>query len=971
MSTRIRSIRIFLSSTFADMQVEREFLVKNIFPAIQKIAKQRYVDFSIVDLRWGITEEEAHTGKVIEVCLDEIQNTHPFFIGLLGDRYGWCPNEKDITLSERTLSKYPWLTERLRQGISITEMEMRYGVLENPTPVNAYFFIRDSELQELSPRLVALRETIEASAGDKYQVQHFRSTEQLGRYVYASLLQLLDTLYPIDNSDPIHVLMDKEASLVRQHHVGYHNSRSLQMLESTVKAISVPRWSILLTGQGGEGKSALLCNWRPDSPQIIRTLLNEEIYSSEMVIAHFEAEVQKRGIDTNGIIWIIDGLEYLQTDEDRTLNWLKNESFTKVNLILSTHDEILAHVANAVTIGDHRHVEHKAVLPPTNEEKQEIIATFLGQFAKKLPVSQVQKIACHPLFSNVYLLQLFLWELVQFGSNERLQSFIDGYMQEKSKEQFVCRIFHRLEEDYGHKTVQIFFRLLSVTKIGLEESELQSFLGLNNIDWSAFSEAVRLMIVFSNGIIKLHPQIKNIAAEQYLDESEETNYWRKRFLVLRDQEYERQMRRFFRQVPWHSRLKARLRYWLYADLPVKEGWQQLDQINSDFIWQYLCLNLYEELARKRPYFHIERTNSDRDILLERRRVYNEHPERFMLLLPPRVLWVLGRKKWSTRLDYLCSTELKGKEQNIQILRKHIRHSWIPLWLKCKYENYLRPLVNRLQSATNEMIEEGWTTTALENIDTPALMRFILHEAPYLSPRRMERVEAETNNVLVRVLDVPPSRITEQHRSVYALMMIIKSFCCCSRRDFEDANGYFSAAVTVTEGTYNLVLLRYLIARGRGDEQECQNLIQLQRREQKGEQEQPLLRDNRLLVLYQLLALDHLAHNRESELEDTLHKLLALYPGNIEYAHYVRHNVAGLLRNSGAPLRSAFLYLEAAYIATHASIYVEDITSAAGCYWQEGQKEQARALLHEAIRQVDRPGNEAYVRALQEVLALSV
>ena len=44
-----------------------------------------------VDLRWGITEEEAHQGKVLPICLAEIDRARPFFMGLLGERYGWVP----------------------------------------------------------------------------------------------------------------------------------------------------------------------------------------------------------------------------------------------------------------------------------------------------------------------------------------------------------------------------------------------------------------------------------------------------------------------------------------------------------------------------------------------------------------------------------------------------------------------------------------------------------------------------------------------------------------------------------------------------------------------------------------------------------------------------------------------------------------------------------------------------------------
>ena len=76
-----REIRIFISSTFQDMQGEREYLIKKVFPRLQEKAKENDVTVIPIDLRWGITEEDAKNGKVVEICLDEIQNSMPFFIG--------------------------------------------------------------------------------------------------------------------------------------------------------------------------------------------------------------------------------------------------------------------------------------------------------------------------------------------------------------------------------------------------------------------------------------------------------------------------------------------------------------------------------------------------------------------------------------------------------------------------------------------------------------------------------------------------------------------------------------------------------------------------------------------------------------------------------------------------------------------------------------------------------------------------
>ena len=67
-----RSIRIFLSSTFRDFGEERDLLVKCVFPALRAKFKERFVELVDVDLRWGITPQEAERGEVLPICLSEI-----------------------------------------------------------------------------------------------------------------------------------------------------------------------------------------------------------------------------------------------------------------------------------------------------------------------------------------------------------------------------------------------------------------------------------------------------------------------------------------------------------------------------------------------------------------------------------------------------------------------------------------------------------------------------------------------------------------------------------------------------------------------------------------------------------------------------------------------------------------------------------------------------------------------------------
>jgi hypothetical protein len=83
---RQREIRVFISSTFRDMHEEREELVKQIFPQLRRLCENRGVTWGEVDLRWGAPDEAKAEGKVLPLCLAEIERLETGFLasGSLG-----------------------------------------------------------------------------------------------------------------------------------------------------------------------------------------------------------------------------------------------------------------------------------------------------------------------------------------------------------------------------------------------------------------------------------------------------------------------------------------------------------------------------------------------------------------------------------------------------------------------------------------------------------------------------------------------------------------------------------------------------------------------------------------------------------------------------------------------------------------------------------------------------------------------
>lgn len=146
MSTVWKDVKVFISSTFRDMHSERDWLVKRVFPALREKLHLYRIHLIDVDLRWGVTQEQADNGKALDVCLQQIDECRPLFLGLLGDRYGWVPK----TYPDEAVSKYGWIQHET--GKSITELEILHGVLrKHEMHSRAFFFFRDSDFVQDVP----------------------------------------------------------------------------------------------------------------------------------------------------------------------------------------------------------------------------------------------------------------------------------------------------------------------------------------------------------------------------------------------------------------------------------------------------------------------------------------------------------------------------------------------------------------------------------------------------------------------------------------------------------------------------------------------------------------------------------------------------------------------------------------------------------------------------------------------------
>jgi hypothetical protein len=274
-----RTIRVFVSSTFRDMQAERDELAKFIFPQLRKLCEQRGVTWGEVDLRWGITDELSSEGKVLPICLEEINRCRPYFIGLLGERYGWIPDRIPAELIESEA----WLSEHLTR--SVTELEILHGVLNNRAMAgHTFFYFRDpkyidslppsaqagfleeptgeeikkvgreeaeKQAQERREKLQALKERIRRSGLPLKE--NYPEPKQLGEWVLRDLTAMIDQRFP-EGSQPDMLHRDAnehEVFAASRARVYIRRQAYFDALDTHARAAGLP---LVVLGESGSGK---------------------------------------------------------------------------------------------------------------------------------------------------------------------------------------------------------------------------------------------------------------------------------------------------------------------------------------------------------------------------------------------------------------------------------------------------------------------------------------------------------------------------------------------------------------------------------------------------------------------------------------------------------------------------------------------------------------------------------------------
>ena len=552
--TSSRVARTFISSTFQDFGEERDLLVRKVFPTLRSRLADRFVELVDVDLRWGITIDQAENGEVLPICLAEIDRSRPFFVGLLGERYGWIPPQEAYPL--RVLEAQPWITEHCG-GKSVTELEILHGVLNDPEMAGrALFYFRSAEYAEAKGgnylasseedkhRLSELKDRIRASGFPV--IEDYADPEALADRLEADLWQVLDETFPA-----LEVPDAFERETLR--HEAYATPRRALYLggegyiAALDKALASGIQQILIGGQSGGGKSALIANWAKARSQsdddvvlhlhylrasadasdpvalvgrlveaIRRTTGIEEKppEDPEELLASLPQWLANAGswatLNDRRFVFVMDALNSLTTQKH--LRWFPSFLPDRVHMVVSCLPGAV--LDNLKKKGEWEHIEIK---PLDRGKAEELFVTYLRQFNKELPQDLVSRVMEHTLVENPLFTRTLGEELRLFGEHERLSERLDYYLGCQTVDDLFERVLERVEEDNGTDVTSRLMTALWASRSGLAEEEILAHADLKPAEWAYIRNALGgALLEGSDRIAFEHDYLRIAVSDRYL-----------------------------------------------------------------------------------------------------------------------------------------------------------------------------------------------------------------------------------------------------------------------------------------------------------------------------------------------------------------------------------------------------------------------------------------------------------------------
>ncbi|XP_033102231.1 telomerase protein component 1-like isoform X2 [Anneissia japonica] len=571
-------VRLFVSSTFRDFHAEREVLVKKVFPELRDWCTQRHLQFIECDLRWGVPRDST-TRTTICTCLDEIQQCHDetdgagFFLNMLGERYGWVPDEDSVP--EDLTKQYGWV-----HGTSVTHMEIVRGAYATKNP-NALFLIRDPSFLEDLPedqnagfvdnaeyckrQLKELKRHLKEHFTDQVfdytckvdtvengKVKMSGLEDKFAKTVLEFYKSAITRHYPekeLRNLTPDEVEMEQHQIFMEQRGaMVFGRDQEIQKMliyaKSGCKFVDGDGSSpMVIVGDPGQGKSALMakcvreaehaglnvfyhfigCTGQSTDASNLVYRLCESLIKSENtewneLKEKFEyskavillAQLLKDfGKSDEQLLIIIDAVNQLRATEDN-LKWIPTDlCFGSMRFIMSTTRE--GGVLDKIN-GMLPSAAKLHLAELDESAKIDVVQNYFARYNKKLDPEQLALIVQSEGAKNVLWLSLVCEELRIFGVFEEVTQRIKQI--HPSLEGLISEIIQRMINEDETSLVEQILCFLECSQSGLKETELHFLLG------DCESNEPVAMLPWAQARRTLKPFLRNSSAtggEQMLD----------------------------------------------------------------------------------------------------------------------------------------------------------------------------------------------------------------------------------------------------------------------------------------------------------------------------------------------------------------------------------------------------------------------------------------------------------------------
>ncbi|MGN1372496.1 MAG: DUF4062 domain-containing protein [Candidatus Coproplasma sp.] len=526
-------ITIFVSSTFKDMQAERDALQQTVAPAINATAQKYGKCVSFSDLRWGVNtldlDSETGAKKVLDVCLDEIDRCQPPMIVILGYRYGWIPSQE--TLKESVERKKLMLDDL---NMSVTALEIEYGALCK-APGRTLFYFREidndaparymGEDEEHTQKLNELKRRIEKLAGRNLRTYHMKwdgskleGIDGFTKMVEQDVIKMLKPEWERDKAlTPFQRERNTQWAFVREKAACFR--AKLPMLEELVKRVQGGAEKLIIKASAGMGKSTMFSSlaqrlsslgydvlpfiggYTLESNTAFDILKNTVYYvEDKLSLPHFadtagevveigrkQATVKdwrnrleevcglyaKKGVK---FVIMLDAVDQLNDDENRdNLVFIPYNLSKNVRFIMTCIDDFPV-LGDCVTLS-----------PLDTEDRKEIIKGILSPMNKELDDRVVQEIISkkgsgNPLYISLLVQRMLLLRADDFEKMTDPQT-ISSHQREilaacpDEVEGMSVALFREAGTHVNGRLIQKCMEYIAATRHGLRVSDLAALLG--------------------------------------------------------------------------------------------------------------------------------------------------------------------------------------------------------------------------------------------------------------------------------------------------------------------------------------------------------------------------------------------------------------------------------------------------------------------------------------------------------------